>query len=266
MKKIVPFLLLVFTVLLSQAQEVTRVNVAGTVVMPEGEDPQGISVFNLNTNRGTVTNTTGQFNIAVALNDSITVSSLQFQSFTVVIDQGILTTRQMNIRLNEVVNLLPEVVVRPYNLTGNISVDINRLAVAKVPDTLTAVNTQGIYFESDAAPNRYSAPRNEALAMSQTRLVNGINFVNLFREILISSKIDQIQRPQSRVTADVRALYDDEFFRENFDIKLENIPDFINYADQNGLQEEMLREGNEMDLIEFLLNQSKRYKKQRSQK
>ena len=172
----------------------------------------------------------------------------------------------MNIRINEVVNLLPEVVVRPYNLTGNITVDINRLAVANVPDTLTAMNTQGIYFEADAEPNRYTAPRNEALAMSQTRLVNGINFVNLFREFLISSKIDQVQRPQSAVTADVRALYDDEFFRENFDIKLENIPDFINFADQNGLREEMLKEGNEMDLIEFLLNQSKRYKKQRSQR
>lgn len=266
MKKIVPLLLLLFAVIYASAQDVTRVNVVGTIEMPEGEDPQGISIFNLHTNRGTVSNGAGQFTIAVALNDSLTVSSLQFQSFTIVIDQGIIDTRQMNIRLNEVVNLLPEVVVRPYDLTGNISVDINRLPVASVPDSLNAADTRAMYFESDAAPNRYSPPRNEALAMSQTRLVNGINFVNLFREFLISTKIEQIQRPHSDISLDVRALYNDEFFQENFNIALENIPEFINFADQNGLEEEMLKEGNEMDLIEFLLNQSKRFKKQQGQK
>ena len=265
MKKIVLLLLLMFAVICVSAQNVTRVNVVGTIEMPEGEDPQGISIFNLNSNRGTISNTSGQFSIAVALNDSITVSSLQFQSFTIVIDQGIIDTQQINIRLNEVVNLLPEVVVRPYDLTGNISVDINRLPVAGIPVSLNAANTQSMYFETDAAPNRYSPPRNEALP-SQTRLVNGINFVNLFKEFLISTKIEQIQRPQSDIRVDVRALYNDEFFQENFNLQLENIPDFINFADQNGLEEEMLKEGNEMDLIEFLLNQSKRFKKQIGQK
>ena len=266
MKKIVPLLFLLLAVICASAQNITRINVVGTVEMPEGEDPQGVSIFNLNSNRGTVSNATGQFNIAVAINDSISISSLQFQPFIVVVDQGIINTRQINIRLNEVLNLLPEVVVRPYDLTGNISVDINRLPVASVPDSLNALNTQAMYFEVDAAPNRYSPPRNEALAMSQTRLINGINFVNLFREFLISTKIEQIQRPQSDIRVDVRALYNDEFFQENFNIELENIPDFINFADQNGLDEEMLKEGNEMDLIEFLLDQSKRFKKQQSQR
>jgi len=182
-----------------------------------------------------------------------------------VVDQGIIDSREINIRLNEVVNLLPEVVVRPYDLTGNITVDINRLAVTRLPDTLNAVNTQRMYFESDAQPNLSSPPENVALADSENRLVNGLNFVNLFKEFLITTKTRQIQRPHSGVHADVRALYDDAFFRENFDIKLENIPDFIDFADRNGLKEEMLKEGNEMDLIEFLLDQSKRYKKQRVQ-
>ncbi len=266
MKKILSLVFLLFTVLCATAQDVPRVNVAGTIEMPEGEDPQGISVFNINSGRGTVSNTSGQFNIAVALNDSVSISSLQFQPFTVVIDKGIIDTKQINIRLNEVVNLLPEVVVTPYDLTGNISVDINRLPVVKLPDTLNAVNTQGMYFESDAAPDHTSPPENVALAVSQNRLIHGFNFVNLFRELLITSKAEQIQRPQTDVDYDVRALYNDEFFQENFDIKLENIPDFINFADQNGLDEEMLKEGNEMDLIEFLLNQSKRYKKTAAKK
>lgn len=265
MKKILSFILLLFSVVVVSAQEPTRVMVDGTIVMPPNEDPQGITIFNLNANRGTVSNAAGQFNIAVAIDDSISVSSLQFQPFTIVIDQGIIDTRQINVRLNEVVNLLPEVVVRPYDLTGNINVDINRLPVATLPDTLNSMNTQGMYFESDAAPDLTSPPENVAMADNENRLRNGLNFVNLFRELLITTKSQQIQRPQSDILVDVRALYDDEFFQENFDIKLENIPDFINFADRNGLEEEMLREGNEIDLIQFLLDQSKRYKKQQTQ-
>lgn len=266
MKKIVSLILFFLVVISVSAQTVPRVNVTGTVQMPRGEDPQGISIFNLNSNSGTISNAAGQFNIAVALNDSLTVSSLQFQAFTVVVDQGIIDFGQINIRLNEVVNLLPEVVVSPYDLTGNISVDINRLPVASLPDSLNAANTQGMYFEADVSPYKFFPPRNEALAISQTRLVNGINFVNLFREFLISTKIEQIQRPELDLSVDVRALYNDEFFQKNFDIELDNISEFINFADHNGLEEEMLKEGNEMDLIEFLLNQSKRFKKQQAQK
>lgn len=266
MNKIVPLLLLLFGVICVSAQNVTRVNVVGTVEMPKGEDPQGISIFNLNSNNVTVSNAAGQFKIAVAVNDSLSISSLQFQAFTIVIDQGIINAGQINIRLNEVVNFLPEVVVRPYDLTGNISVDINRLPVASLPDSLNAANMQSMYFETDAAPYKYSPPRNEALAMTQTRLVNGINFVNLFKEFLISTKIEQIRRPESDISLDVRALYNDNFFQEKFNIELENISDFINFADQNGLDEEMLKEGNEMDLIEFLLDQSKKFKKLQAQK
>ncbi len=266
MKKIITFIVLLFSVVIANAQAQERVNVQGTVVMPEGEDPQGISVFNLNSKRGTVSNEAGQFNIQVAVDDSISVSSLQFQPFTIIIDQGIIDSRQINVRLNEVVNLLPEIVVRPSDLTGNINVDINRLPVANLPDTLNAVNAQGMYFDEDAGPDLNSPPENIALAESQNRLIYGLNFVNLFRELLITSKVEEIQNPQSDLNLEVRALYEDEFFRENFEIALEDIPDFINFADQNGLEEEMLKEGNEMDLIEFLLDQSKRYKKQQSQR
>lgn len=244
------------------AQIVERIIITGTVTVPQGDEAQGISIYNLNTQRGTVSNAAGKFNLSVGVNDSIRVSSLLFQEFTIIIDKGVLDSEQLNIQINEVVNFLPEVIVSPYDLTGNVKVDISRMEVAKLPDTLTAANARGLYFEADAAPDFQSMPRNEALAMSQTRLINGINFVNLFKELLITTKREQVQSPENEVSTDVRALFNDQFFKENFDIELENINDFIYYADHNGLDEEMLKEGNELDLIEFLLVQSKKYKKE----
>ncbi|QED36261.1 hypothetical protein FK178_00285 [Antarcticibacterium arcticum] len=266
MKKLSFFMVFLLASMFLQAQTGERTLVNGSFTMPVGESMQGISVFNLNTNRGTVSNNAGKFSLLAGVNDSIRISSMQFQEFTIIVDKGVIDSQQLNIQINEVVNLLPEVIVSPYDLTGNVKVDISRMAVARVPDTLTAKNSMGLYFEADAAPDLQSMPRNEALAMSETRLVNGINFVNLFKEILITNKRDQVQRPEADINMDVRALFNDQFFKENFDIELRNINEFIYYADHNGLEEEMLKEGNELELIEFLLVQSKKFKKEQSKR
>jgi len=51
MKKIISLFLFILTLTGVTAQDLERVNVRGTVVMPEGEDPQGISVFNISSRR-----------------------------------------------------------------------------------------------------------------------------------------------------------------------------------------------------------------------
>lgn len=242
--------------ILAQTQE--RVMISGTIKMPPGDDFDGISIFNVNTNRGTVTNNDGEFEIAVAIGDRLRVSSVQFQEFTVIIDQGIIDAGQMNITINEVVNLLPEVVVNPYDLTGNVNVDVVRLQVVELPDTLTAADV------ADPYNGVVTSPRNEAMAESDNipRLVNGLNFVNLFKELLIQTREEQVQQTEANIDEEVRLLISDEFFKEYVDIEAEKIPEFIFYADDMGLDEEMLKEGNELDLIDFLIQQGKNFKKQ----
>ncbi|MCM4160038.1 hypothetical protein FHG64_13705 [Antarcticibacterium flavum] len=264
MKRVLIIVLLLFVSNSLLAQEKERKRVVGTLQMPAEEEVQGVSIYNLNTNAGTVSNDNGQFRIEVGLNDSIRISAIQFQEFTVIVNEGVMESGQLNINITEVVNQLPEVIVSPFDLTGNVNVDVARIRVVQTPDTLTSREAQFMYFESDAEP-RYTSPRrNEAMEMSRTRLVNGLNFVNLFKELLLVSKRDHIQNPESRQSWDVRELYSDEFFKQNLNIKEENIPDFIFYADANGLDEKMLQKGNELDLIEFLIEQSKKYKKQQA--
>lgn len=240
------------------AQTQDRVMISGTIEMPPGDDPDGISVFNVNTNRGTVTDNDGEFEIAVALNDSLRISSVQFQEFTVIIDKGIIGSGQINITVNEVVNLLPEVVVNPYDFTGNVRVDLVRLQVVELPDTLTYADVADPYM------NVRTSPRNEAMEESDNipRLVNGLNFVNLFKELLIRTRKEQVQQREANIDDQVRLLISDEFFKEYLDIEEEKIPEFIFYADDMGLDEEMLKEGNELDLIDFLIQQGKKFKKQ----
>ena len=257
--------------LYSFAQTGERILILGTIEVPLGDDPQGISIFNLNSNRLSVTNSFGQFSIEVTVNDSLHVSALQFQEFTVIIDQGVINSKTLNIYVSEAVSRLPEIVVTPYDLSGNINVDLNRLKTVELPTNLTASNVQNIYFESETGPDLQSHPFNTALSMSKTRLVNGLDFVNIYKELLISKKKKEVRDPYSKspdVEIDdyIRKIYQDDFFRENLNIELEYINDFIYYADDNGLSEHMLKKGNELDLIDFLVDQSEKYKKQRNRK
>jgi len=274
MKKASIFLLLLLISLYTSAQTGERILISGTIEVPLGDDPQGINIFNFNSSRFAVTDSLGQFNIAVTFNDSLRVSTLQFQEFTVIVDQGIIITRTLNIFVSEEVNRLPEVVVTPYDLSGNIKVDLNRLKTAKLPKNLTTENVRNMDFDPEIDSDFQFPAYNTALAMSKTRLVNGLNFVNIFKECLKcvnATKKKDVKNPYAKsvnpeIDDLIRKMYEDSFFRENLDIERAYISDFIFYANDNGLSEQMLTGGNELDLIDFLIEQSKKYKKQFNRK
>jgi hypothetical protein len=58
----------------------------------------------------------------------------------------------------------------------------------------------------------------------------------------------------------VRKIYKDSFFKENLNIDKDKINQFIFYVEDKGLSKVMLKKGNELDLIEFLIQKSKEFK------
>ncbi len=260
---------LIFTLLIMQfsfSQINDRIAVSGVVEVPVGEDPQGISIYNITSKEGTITNAAGAFSLGVALSDTLKVYAVQFEEFSIVIDDRILKTKKLNIYVTELMNRLPEVVVSPYDLTGVLATDAESLQVINTASVFSEIKGVEGYVYTGNNPEFGQAPKNEALALSQNRLVNGLNFVNLFKLLLISNKQNDIANPYSEgdvdINTELRQLYNDQFFKSNFNIDYDNISDFILYADVNGLDEEMLKKGNELDLIEFLMGLSKKYKKQ----
>ena len=108
------------------SQELERVNIAGTIIV-NSLDLEGVTVYNAISNTGTVTDKKGQFVIGAALNDKLIISALQFQNFEITINQDIMDSQTLIAVLVEEVNKLPEVVILPYGLTGNVSTDIARI-------------------------------------------------------------------------------------------------------------------------------------------
>ncbi len=64
---------------------------------------------------------------------------------------------------------------------------------------------------------------------------------------------------------EIRKLFTDDFFTETLQIDYDYINDFIFYAYDNGLGALVQEKKNDLELIDFFINQSKNYRKLKEQ-
>lgn len=249
MKTLVTISLLLFTCLgFSQ-----RVMISGEIKVPAGEDPQGISVINSTAMGATISNEAGLFRISVAEGDTLQFSSLQFQDFSVIVDEGVINSRELNVFVTEAVTELPEVVVTPYDLSGNVQVDV-RIIPTEDLDLPTKSAAEVNPYEVEFRPDSLVSPANAAMRTSM--IYNGANFANIFRHIVSPSGVLTNVDRKERLDEKLLELRGDDFYKDHLNIEEDHLREFIYFAADNGLTNEMLKPENEMQLIEFLVAQS----------
>ncbi|WP_299189638.1 carboxypeptidase-like regulatory domain-containing protein [uncultured Aquimarina sp.] len=259
MKMKLSLLFICFTISFSFAQIISRVMIDGRVSAPIGDDVEGVVVYNLTTKKGTITDDKGNFRISVGTNDKIEVIAMQYQKFVVLIDKGVLNNRRLNIFLNESVNLLDEVIVTPYDLLGNVSIDVKKIDVSEsgLDDVARLTSDRINDTDYDWTADELSELENKVFL--EDRMIYGLNFVNLFK-VVFKNKDKNDDKVPADIDVKVRKMYNDEFFKTNLALEMDQINDFIFFAEENGLNKSYLEEGNELNLLEFLVSQSKVYK------
>lgn len=91
-------------------------------------DLEKIHIINLNLEQGTVTDSEGNFEILANKDDSLYVSSVQFENKTIVVTQKMLETGSLTIALSDKINELAEVVVDDIKLSGYLANDIGKIS------------------------------------------------------------------------------------------------------------------------------------------
>ncbi len=267
-KLLLSLVLLTLTVPVLRAQDIERTQVSGKIHVPPGEDAEGISVYNISSQKGAITDAEGSFEIAVAQNDRLRITALQYQAFTVVVDRAIVELGKMNIFLNPSVTQLDEVVVRPYDLTGNVRADVRKIPVYEVTKNwdLSYKNLEyGYTFEPDAQSAIQGNAAEEALHGNS--LKHGANILAILGgvgQLLFpeGKKLTLVEKKKQQVliSNNIQQRFSREFIHDNFDISEENAVDFLFFAQENGLDEKLLKPENEMELMQFLHKKSKEYK------
>lgn len=275
-RQLLVYVTLLFSTLLC-AQEGQRIPIAGKIVV-KANDIEGVTVYNRSSEKGTITDFEGNFTIEARLNDRIEFSALQLKKFTVAVDQGIINQGKMTIFMVERVNTLPEVVITPYDLSGNIIVDVSRVKTLNLP--FEPENFDLKKTPVDLTPDRKSEVTNAFVrgAGGKADMLGADlrSLGKLLSKAIFGSKTKktELQEYKSRVglklndpsVLELRTMYDNEYMSRTFDIPESKVNEFIVFAEDNGLDYNLLTENREMEFVEFLVNQSQVFLKLQSEK
>lgn len=263
-------LIFLFITTFSTAQSFGAVEIEGNIKVPAQADPQGITIFNKNTGKGSVSDEKGNFRIYAQLNDSLYFSALQYKDLLFVVDEQTIRSRTLNVEITENINDLPEVVVRPHDLTGRLDIDAENIETVKLDlPTMTAMSINDYDWEWRA--DGQTKVTNAAMPGS-SGLQNGADPFAIIGGLigLIFPPKKAKERPPSplnqrgviNLEREIRSKYDDAFFREVLEIQTPQISNFIDYLNEAGFPSNLLKKEKEMDLIQFLVEQSAKFNKQ----
>lgn len=228
----------------------------GKINVPSNADASNINIYNINSEKGTTTNSIGEFLISVKEDDHIMVTSVQFQKFEVVIDKKIMNELDIVITIRESVYQLNEVVVRSNLLSGDLNVDVGKI---KVANTNMKIEEKEVLNSYNANFTTGTQIRAQNVAIQEEYLQNGMNFVEIFKRYIKKPK-RETKHHVEQIDVEVRKMYDNSFFKEYMNVDEDEINAFIFYAETHGLDQKMLKSGNEMELIQFLIETSEHFR------
>jgi hypothetical protein len=135
----------------SLTQKVTGTIINDNTLLPVSN----ANVINVNKVKGTVTNSRGYFELEVAVNDTLHITLLGYQSLRVRVTNDWMKNGDAKIQLTEKAIALEEIIVRRYDLTGYLEVD-SKLIPEKENYRYSISGLPQGYEAGDASPNALS--------------------------------------------------------------------------------------------------------------
>ena len=111
--------------ILAQSDEINA-----TIINAQTQEAlESVHVINLSQIKGTITDKDGNFTVPAVANDTLLLSYLGFKTIKVRVTNDMMTFQNTKIALTELAYALEEVVLKPYQLTGYLEIDIRKLPV-----------------------------------------------------------------------------------------------------------------------------------------
>ena len=240
-------------------------------IVSDSTEVENITVFNISTNIGAITNSDGKFSILARANDTLYFQGLSFVSQKYILTENDFWIEELEILLEVKVNQLNEVVVTPSTLTGNLKEDTKRIKTY----TLAPVDINTVKYYEDA---RYSS-QNKVTTSPDHLAPNGSTFDflamgrgigkllgikgNKEKNALAVFEERRLREVQSKSFADhMRERFSHHFFVSSLKIRNENITSFLAFAEMPSFElVEFLKKENELKLIEYLISKSNDFNK-----
>ncbi|MBT8185653.1 MAG: hypothetical protein KJN76_12485 [Eudoraea sp.] len=220
-----------------------------------------VHIMNTSAGRATISDQRGNFNIQVTLGDTLLISAVQFKRKSLVINASILASQEIIVPLEEFVNELDEVVVRPYDLSGDLNKDMQNMDTGQV-----------VSATSLGLPNARVKPLIQSERQLQTATAGKFHPLMLLNppiDPLINAISGRTKMLKKRFARDKKAMQlqrlrsgiADSLFLTQLKIPREKIDDFMYFCEVDESFETLVKSENRIAIWEFLLKKSDVYRK-----
>ncbi|WP_158975769.1 carboxypeptidase-like regulatory domain-containing protein [Cellulophaga sp. L1A9] len=233
-----------------QAQNTVSKEIKGRVSSEDG-DVAATHVLNSSAQKAAITDIDGFFTVSARLNDTIVFSAVQFQRKEIVVTKEILASKALYITLDPAQNALNEVVVMPFNLSGALGRDMNKMEVDP-PLTAASLGLPNAFVEKMT-----QAERKAFSARSGGPLIAILNAVSgeAKRLRLIRERMAKYTR-----TEFIRKAYHDSLYVKQLKIPVDKINDFMYFCEVDSSFAALDKKDN-LSIWEFMLQKSFAYRK-----
>lgn len=219
-----------------------------------------VHVMNTSAKRATISNESGNFAIQVTLGDTLLFSAVQFKRKSLVINAAILASKVVFVPLEEFVNELDEVVVRPYDLSGDLSKDMQQMDTGRV-----------VSATSLGLPNAHVKPLIQSERQLQTATAGKFHPLMLLNPPIdplinaISGRTKMLKKRLARDRKEIqlqglRSSIADSLFLTQLKIPRERIDDFMYFCEADEKFDALVKSDDRFAIWEFLLMKSQLYR------
>ena len=223
-------------------------------VVAQDKDVTGVVVQNISTEKATITDLDGNFSLKVALNDTLVFSAVQFKTKVLPITTTFFNSSFLRVPLEEFVNELDEVVVNPYNLSGNLGSDILGLNLEKdVSAEALELPNANVRIISQSERKLQEATTGGGL-VPVTPIINAITGRTkmLKNRVKTDEKYARTQRVQN--------FYLDSIFMSDLKIPSEKIADFMYFCEVDSSFQTTVDTHDKLKIWEYLKQKSVAYR------
>jgi len=234
------------------AQSLFTKQIEGRVYSDSG-DVAATHVLNITSDKASITDIDGFFSIVAKLNDTLVFSAIQFKRKTMVVTRSVLESKFLYVPLEDALNELDEVIVMPYNLTGDMTLDLDRMRIEPVI-TASTLGLPNAYVKIPTQTERELFAATANPFMSFDPLINAITGrTKMLKERIARNK--KYQRTQR-----VRAFYVDSLYRTEFKIPENKIDDFMYFCEVDAAFQTLVDTHDRFKIWEFMRKKSVIYR------
>lgn len=219
----------------------------------------GIHVINADRGLAEITDIDGNFEISVAIGEELIFSGVQYKKRALIITPEIFALDEITVYLEAFINELDEVVVKPHNLSGSLSSDLNNVK-------------EQINFDDVGIPG-YKGVRKEKIVSGKSLILStlllpisgGINIDALYKHLSGYYKKLKKRRKldaQFETVFSIIKFYGVYFFEENYALEQEEVYDFVLGCSENS----QLIDYYKKDMHEQVVQAFEEYKKKQYEK